>query len=168
MNAAFEKLSAYPKIAVWVLKGNDKTIRFYEKYGFRFDGEEKEIILGTSNTELRMLYKMEKGFDKKDYTLKISDVISHYDSLINQDNDPVHDPEPLKAYMDKWDGDSFIEKLYLEDNKKVLEIGVGTGRLAVKTAPLCKEFYGIDISPKTIERAKSRYSPIHPKTLFAA
>lgn len=32
MNAAFEKLSDYGKIAVWVLKGNDKAIRFYEKY----------------------------------------------------------------------------------------------------------------------------------------
>ena len=78
----------------------------------------------------------------------------HYDSLIDQNNDPVYDPEPLKVYMDKWDGASFIEKLYPLNNKKVLEIGVGTGRLAVKTAPLCKEFYGIDISPKTIVRAK--------------
>ncbi len=82
------------------------------------------------------------------------DVIFHYDTLIEQNNDPVHDTEPLKAYMDKWDGDSFIEKLYLKDNKKVLEIGVGTGRLAVKVAPLCKKFYGIDISPKTTQRAK--------------
>lgn len=56
MNAALEKLSDYDKIAVWVLKGNDKAIRFYEKYGFRFDGTEKEIMLGTPNTELRMIY----------------------------------------------------------------------------------------------------------------
>lgn len=51
-----EKLSDYDKIAVWVLKGNDKAIRFYEKYGFRFDGTEKEIMLGMPNTELRMIY----------------------------------------------------------------------------------------------------------------
>lgn len=56
MNAAFEKLADYDKVAVWVLKGNDKAIRFYEKYGFRFDGTEKEIMLGTPNTELRMVY----------------------------------------------------------------------------------------------------------------
>ena len=56
MNAALEKLSDYGKIAVWVLKGNDKGIRFYEKYGFRFDGTEEEIMLGTPNTELRMIY----------------------------------------------------------------------------------------------------------------
>lgn len=56
MNTAFEKLSNYGKIAVWVLKGNDKAIRFYEKYGFCLDGTEKEIMLGTPNTGLRMIY----------------------------------------------------------------------------------------------------------------
>ena len=55
MNAAFEKLSNYKKIAVWVLKGNDRAIRFYERYGFRFDGAEAEIMLGRPNTELRMI-----------------------------------------------------------------------------------------------------------------
>lgn len=59
MNAAFEKLATYKKIAVWVLKGNDRAIRFYERYGFRFDGTEKEIKLGTPNTELRMIYERE-------------------------------------------------------------------------------------------------------------
>ena len=57
MNAAFEKLAAYKKIAVWVLKGNDRAIKFYERYGFRFDGTEKEVNLGTPNTELRMVYE---------------------------------------------------------------------------------------------------------------
>ncbi|MDE6640938.1 MAG: GNAT family N-acetyltransferase [Acetatifactor sp.] len=57
MNAALEKLSDYKKIAVWVLKGNDRAIRFYEKYGFCFDGTEAEIKLGTPNTELRMIFE---------------------------------------------------------------------------------------------------------------
>ena len=57
MNAAFEKLADYKKIAVWVLKGNERAIKFYERYGFRFDGTEQEIMLGTSNTELRMIYE---------------------------------------------------------------------------------------------------------------
>lgn len=81
-------------------------------------------------------------------------IAKHYDILINENNDPVHDPEPLKAYMDKWDGQDFINKMCLDNDKSVLEIGVGTGRLAVRAAPLCKVFYGIDVSPKTIERAK--------------
>lgn len=56
MNAAFDKLAEYKRIAVWVLKDNDRAIRFYERYGFRFDGTEKEVKLGTPNTELRMVY----------------------------------------------------------------------------------------------------------------
>lgn len=59
MNAALERLSAYQKIAVWVLKGNDRAIRFYERYGFHFDGTEAEIMLGSPNTELRMIYQRE-------------------------------------------------------------------------------------------------------------
>ncbi len=89
-----------------------------------------------------------------EYTVKNRDVIQHYDLLINENNDPVHDPEPLQDYMNKWDGPAFIEHMQLDSSKSVLEIGVGTGRLAVRVAPLCGAFYGVDISPKTIERAK--------------
>lgn len=81
-------------------------------------------------------------------------VIEHYDLLIDENNDPVHDPKPLRDYMDKWDGQVFIGKMGLNKEKKVLEIGVGTGRLGVRVAPLCSQFVGIDISPKTITRAK--------------
>lgn len=78
----------------------------------------------------------------------------HYDSLIDAGNDPVYDPPVLREYMDKWDGKLFIDLLKLSPDKSVLEIGVGTGRIAVNTAPLAGAFYGIDISPKTIETAK--------------
>jgi len=57
MNAAFKKLKEYETIVVWVLKGNEKAIKFYERYGFRFDGMEKEVMLGGRNTELRMVYR---------------------------------------------------------------------------------------------------------------
>lgn len=83
------------------------------------------------------------------------DVIRHYDALINESNDPVHDPAPLKEHMDKWDGEAFIEALQLSPNKSVLEIGVGTGRLAMRVCGNCGRFTGIDISPKTVERAKT-------------
>lgn len=82
------------------------------------------------------------------------DVIRHYDLMIDENNDPVRDPEPLREYMDKWGGRQFIDSLKLTKEKSVLEIGVGTGRLAVRTAPECREFCGIDLSPKTIKRAK--------------
>lgn len=83
-----------------------------------------------------------------------NDVIRHYDLLIDEGNDPVHDPEPLQDYMNKWDGQDFINAMQLDKTKSVLEIGVGTGRLAVRVAPLCDKFCGIDISPKTVNKAK--------------
>ena len=55
MNAAFERLSDHAQIAVWVLKGNERAIRFYERYGFHFDGTEQQICLGTPNAECRMI-----------------------------------------------------------------------------------------------------------------
>ncbi len=88
----------------------------------------------------------------------IVDVKTHYDMLIDEGNDPVHDFAPLKEYMNKWDGDSFIQSMDLTKDKTALDIGVGTGRLALKVVPYCKSFYGIDISPKTIKRAKSNLS----------
>lgn len=97
-----------------------------------------------------------------------NDAISHYDLLIDEDNDPVHDPEPLQDYMNKWDGPVFIEQMQLNSSKSVLEIGVGTGRLAVRVAPLCGEFYGVDISSKTIERAKENLAEFENVRLTCA
>jgi ubiquinone/menaquinone biosynthesis C-methylase UbiE len=88
------------------------------------------------------------------YMEKCMNVIEHYDKLIDENNDPVRDPAPLKAYMDRWDGQGFIDAMELDRTKAVLEIGVGTGRLAAKVAPLCADFLGVDFSPKTVERAK--------------
>ena len=96
-----------------------------------------------------------------------NDVIIHYDALIDEGNDPFRDPKPLKDYMDRWDGKRFIGCLSLNKNKTVLEIGVGTGRLAERVAPLCKEFTGIDISEKTIERAKENLAGLPNITLIS-
>ena len=86
------------------------------------------------------------------------DVIDHYNKLIDEDNDPVRDHEPLRAYMDRWDGQEFIESMQLDKDRSVWEIGIGTGRLAIKVSPMCKALCGIDISEKTIERAAENLS----------
>ena len=86
------------------------------------------------------------------------DVIEHYNKLIDEDNDPARDPKPLRDYMDKWDGEKFIESMQLDKSKSVLEIGIGTGRLAIKIAPYCNSLCGIDISEKTIRRADENLS----------
>lgn len=83
----------------------------------------------------------------------MDDVLHHYEKLIDEGNDPVMDPPELAAHMDGWDGHPFLAALMLDGTQDVLEIGVGTGRLAMKTAPLCRSFTGIDLSPKTIGRA---------------
>ena len=95
-------------------------------------------------------------------------VVEHYDKLIDENNDPVYDPEPLKEHMNKWDGQVFIDAMKLDKHKTVLEIGIGTGRLALKTAPLCKKFFGVDISPKTIERAAHNLSQYQHVELICA
>ena len=86
--------------------------------------------------------------------MKWLDTAAHYDRLIDMDNDPARDPEPLQAYMDGWDGGAFLERMQLDKTKSVLEIGVGTGRLAMRIAPKCRCFCGIDLSEKTIARAR--------------
>ena len=96
----------------------------------------------------------------------IDNVSAHYDSLIDENNDPVFDPEPLKIYMDRWDGVVFIDLMDLNKSKSVLEIGVGTGRLALRTAPLCRSLTGIDISERTIERAKQNLKRFDNITLI--
>ncbi|MBQ8313521.1 MAG: class I SAM-dependent methyltransferase [Clostridia bacterium] len=85
-------------------------------------------------------------------------VVNHYDLLIDEDNDPFHDPPELQEYMDQWDGAAFIDQMQLDSGKTVLEIGIGTGRIARKVAPCCFQLTGIDISPKTIERAAANLS----------
>lgn len=51
---ALSRLSQ-PKVCLWVLKDNHRAIRFYEKYGFRPDGREKTLILGTPLQAIRMV-----------------------------------------------------------------------------------------------------------------
>lgn len=55
MQACLERLSKYPKIALWVLEGNEQAIHFYQRVGFALDGAQTEIVLGTVRTELRMV-----------------------------------------------------------------------------------------------------------------
>ena len=128
---------------------DDDAIGFYKKYGFT-----------VADTKVE--------FDTKRYVCVCGSVTHHYDLLIDENNDPVHDPKPLQNYMDKWDGQVFIDKMELNKDKSVLEIGVGTGRLAVRVAPLCGEFYGVDISSKTIERAKENLAELENVRLTCA
>lgn len=89
----------------------------------------------------------------------MNEVLFHYDALIDENHDFFRDPPAMQGYMEKWDGKSFLDALKLDDTKTALEIGIGTGRIAGKTAPFCKKLVGIDISAKTIQRAKENLFP---------
>jgi len=63
------------------------------------------------------------------------------------------------------------QKLEISPEDRVLEVGVGVGRLARHIAPLCREFVGIDISKQMIKFARKRLSDLanvklyhHPKS----
>ena len=71
------------------------------------------------------------GFEGRvDETMETVSVAAHYDALVTEGNDPVYDPEPLRAYMKKCDGAVFMERLALDGTQRALDIGVGMGRLA--------------------------------------
>ena len=57
MQACLDRLSGYPLIALWVLEGNERAIRFYRRVGFTPDGCTQDIVLSTRRSELRMIYR---------------------------------------------------------------------------------------------------------------
>ena len=54
MRLCLEELRGCQRVYVWVLADNAKAICFYEQLGFRRDGEEKTLTLGTPVKALRM------------------------------------------------------------------------------------------------------------------
>lgn len=85
--------------------------------------------------------------------MNIVNTREHYESLIVEGNDPFLDPPALQRYMSNWDGPLFYEAL-TPPSKSVLEIGIGTGRVATHILQSgCASLVGIDISPLTLERA---------------
>lgn len=85
--------------------------------------------------------------------MKIVSTLEHYDSLAHEGHDPVYDPPLLREYMSGWDGAAFFDVLD-SGNKDVLEVGVGTGRVAIQVLQAgCRKLTGLDLSPKTINLA---------------
>lgn len=55
MLECLSQLSAFEHHFLWVLKSNQKAIAFYGKMGFTPNGDEKELVLETPVTEIRMV-----------------------------------------------------------------------------------------------------------------
>ena len=58
METALSKLTGYSRVCVWILRGNERAIRFYSRCGFSPDGAQKTLKLGTEVTEIRMVREM--------------------------------------------------------------------------------------------------------------
>lgn len=54
------KERGFTKINIWVLEDNKRARKFYEKYGFAFDGARQQIEIGKPLTELRYSKKILK------------------------------------------------------------------------------------------------------------
>jgi SAM-dependent methyltransferase len=91
--------------------------------------------------------------------IPIVDTLQHYEYLIDEGHDPFYDPEPLRRYMAQFDGALLRDLLGDVTGKRILEIGVGTGRVAYEILRCgCSFLTAIDISPKTIQRARQNLS----------
>ena len=63
----------------------------------------------------------------------------------------INDPPEALEYMSRWDGPPFWNALGDSREKDVLEIGIGTGRIARRILEHgCRSLTGLDVSPKTI------------------
>ena len=69
-------------------------------------------------------------------------------------------------YFKRLETDIILKSLgSLKKNKKVLDIGMGCGRLYPIFSNAGIEYYGIDLSEKMVEAAKNKYPEIHAKNV---
>lgn len=61
MKHCLDRLADCRRIYVWVFKENQKAVSFYEKVGFRADGTEKVLLLGTPAPAIRMAITQNEG-----------------------------------------------------------------------------------------------------------
>ena len=92
----------------------------------------------------------------------IVSVTEHYDRIIDKIDDPVQptitDPFDNTGWLHEWleqsDGPAFWHAVGEVRGKTLLEVGVGTGRVAKKMLERgCARLVGIDVSAKTLARA---------------
>ena len=58
MREALSRLEGCQVVVLWAFKENVKAIRFYEHVGFRQDGTEKELVLGSPVKGIRMTMEL--------------------------------------------------------------------------------------------------------------
>jgi ubiquinone/menaquinone biosynthesis C-methylase UbiE len=82
-----------------------------------------------------------------------------------------HDSEALAEMYDKVskyqyiNGLALVNKLNISSRHKVLDVGCGTGRLALKLADKVDHIIGIDPSPQRVEIARRKLTKLNPKNV---
>ncbi len=93
----------------------------------------------------------------------VSSTAAHYDRMIDEIDDPAQpmftdpffDKGQLRDWLEQSDGPAFWNAVGDVCGKTLLEVGVGTGRVAKKMLDRgCTRLVGIDASTKTIARAR--------------
>ena len=114
-------------------------------------------VKGCAYADMDDPYKVESSVTKKDKMLwDVQANLSGEDDQAsmsgwkNSYNNEEFTPEELEEYIN----DSVIKlKPYLnKESTRVLEVGVGSGMIAHRIAPLCKEYVGSDISRIVLDR----------------
>ena len=98
----------------------------------------------------------------------MNEVIEHYNKLIDENNDPVHDSKPLKDYMDKWDGERFIESMKLKKINGLWKSESEQVVLPLKLLPSANYFGGLIFLPKQFREPLKTFHHITTFNLSAA
>lgn len=92
----------------------------------------------------------------------IVDATTHYDLMIGEMDDPTHpvgdpfhDTGRLRDWYGQANGPAFVKAIGDVRGKRVLEVGVGTGRVTRQLLELgCARLTGIDVSARSLARAR--------------
>ena len=114
------------------------------------------IILADHNPEYNEYYEQEKAFLQSVF----GDIIIRINHIGSTAVPNLLAKPTIDILLEIKD-----ELMQLDKEKTILEIGVGSGRLAIQALPNCKHLTGIDISPKTIKRAEENLAEFNNKTL---
>jgi len=116
--------------------------------------------------------------DPEIYNLALGKTYSEYWSNLARDREtayfavagkPFGEPATEQSLDQHGEASARIiaRKLAVAKDDRVLEVGVGVGRLAKSMAPLCRHFTGVDISARMVEISRERLAGLENVHLLA-
>ena len=116
MEAGLEQLKEYPQVCLWVLKDNPRAVRFYQKYGFAADGEEK-YRPSLAATVIRMVRKQRPAMKIETERLVITEFSPDmaqavHENSLDEDNRRFVPDEVFETVEDARDAILFLMSQY--------------------------------------------------------